>query len=44
MQDFKPTYLEAQAQVSLHVPSRQAQILIALQAGREPGVLQGLTG
>ena len=37
-------YLEAQAQVSLHIPAGKAQVLIALQAGCEPAVLQSLAG
>ncbi len=28
----------------LHIPAGQAQVLIAVQAGGEPGVLQGLAG
>ena len=35
--------LEAQAQVPLHIPAGQAQVLIAVQAGGEPGVMQGLS-
>lgn len=37
-------YLEAQAQVSFHVPAGKPQVLIALQAGCEPAVLQSLAG
>ena len=37
-------YLEAQAQVSFHIPTSKAQVLIAHQTGCEPAVLQSLTG
>lgn len=42
MRVLHEAYLEAQAQVPLHVPSGKAQVLIALQAGCEPAVLQSL--
>jgi len=30
--------------VPLHVPAGEAQVLVAVQAGGEPGVVQGLAG